>query len=298
LAVNILNFLVQNKQEIVGVFCHPDASEEKLRNQLALKKSAKNYGLKIYQPKGLRNEEYVKLIRSLNPDIILSVFYKFIIPKEIIEIPSLGCINLHGGLLPEYRGNFPGVWSIINGEKYAGLTMHFIDSGIDTGDIIDMESVKIAIADTGKTLYDKLTDAGLKLFKRQFLLLAAGKIKRIKQDESKARYYPKRTVEDNKINWDADNLKVYNFIRGVIFPPYLGPYTFFGKDKIEVAEVWLKERTNYATPSGIITNITPENYVEVSSGNGTIVIKKIKYKGKIIKAAYYRGFKIGESFET
>lgn len=168
----------------------------------------------------------IRKIRQANPEIICCIGGTQIIPQEVLEIPGLGCLNIHPALLPKYRGRFSTVHAIFNGEKYTGVTVHWMDDGIDSGPILMQKKIKIDSADTAKTLYDKFTRVGKELFVA-FLKgwLKGERIRSKPQDKNKATYYPPNLPNNGQINWSWNGQQILNFIRSMTFEPF-PPVTF------------------------------------------------------------------------
>jgi len=170
-------------------------------------------------------------IQQMAPDMIVVVYYDRILKKDIIDIPPMGCINLHMALAEEYRGCYPTTWAIINGETKTGVTLHYIDEGIDTGDIIAQKVVKIEPDDTGKSLYNKCTMAGVELFKETFPLLMNGTAPRRKQVTTRNTKYYGRCFPSHNVG---------NYIRALTFPPFPEPYFYIGDKKMVIKEEFAK----------------------------------------------------------
>jgi len=194
-------------------------------------------GLHVYKTKNICNDEGIKLIRDINPDVIFSIFFLQILKNPILDIPKLGCINIHFAPLPKYRGFYPQMHAIINGEKTHGVTMHFMDEDIDSGDVIIQKSVPISGTDTGKDLYFRCVDVGLEIFKEGLYYLLMGKrLPRHPQDNSQATYYKKEIPNNREIDWSCDAERIYNFIRALTFEPFEPPFFYIGTKRMVVIE--------------------------------------------------------------
>lgn len=207
-------------------------------------------------------------------DILLSVNYLFIIEENIIQLPKLFAINIHGSLLPKYRGRTPHVWAIINGEKETGITAHILDKECDNGDIIKQLSIQIDDNMTGADI--------LKMFTQKYLLIIdliiedieSNSINRIKQDKEKATYFGKRTPEDGLINWNWQKERIKNWVRAQSFP-YPGAFTLYNKTKIIIDEIKFNDLGySYDIPNGTIIKIDKLPFVKTP--NGVIEIIKIR----------------------
>lgn len=209
-------------------------------------------------------------------DVIISVNYLFIIEKNIINLAKKIAFNVHGSLLPKYRGRTPHVWSIINNESYTGITAHIIDEGCDTGDIIEQEKIKIETTDTGGSLLEKYNIRYLPLIRKVINNIKTNKVSFIKQDDSKATYFGKRTPEDGQIDWDWQKERINNWVRAQALP-YPGAFTFLGKNKVYIDEIKFSDfGFDYNLKNGTILNLDP---MIVKVQNGCVEITK--YRGEI-----------------
>ena len=161
------------------------------------------------------------------------IYYDQILKKEIISLPKYGCTNLHSALADQYRGCFSTAWTILNGEKFTGVTLHYIDESIDGGDIIAQRKVRIKNDDTGYSLYQKCTNTGVSLFKRFFPKLKLGLVPAKPQDKTKGRYY-KREFPSQEIDFYKSGREIYNHIRAMLFEPFPAPYFYIGNEKYEI----------------------------------------------------------------
>ena len=216
-AVPCLESLIKSEDEVVAVFTRPD--KKKGRNYALssppIKELALKYGIKVFQPENLKNIDTTKLITELNPDLIVVVAYGKILPKEVLKIPALGCINVHGSLLPKYRGAAPIQWAIINGEKTTGVTTMYMDAGLDTGDIILKSETQVGVGETSGELFDRLSIIGAELLSRTLNMIKSGKIRREKQIDKDVSYAPMLDKSAAKINWNYSAEKIHNLVRGL-----------------------------------------------------------------------------------
>ena len=224
--------------EILGVVTNPDKPKGRGMKMVAspVKEFALEKGLTVYQPEKVRkNEEFIEKIKSLNPDVICVVAYGKILPKEILEIPKYGCINVHGSLLPKYRGAAPIQWAVLNGDKETGVTTMYMDVGMDTGDMILKEKVEIGEDETTGELWDRLSKIGGKLLVETLKQIEEGTAPREKQGEEFT-MAPMLNKEMAKIDWKnktANDIK--NLVRGL--NPIMGAYTFLDGKKIKFWKV-------------------------------------------------------------
>lgn len=216
-AVPCLESLIRSDDEVVAVFTQPD--KKKGRNYMLapppIKELALKYGIKVFQPESLKDIDTIKLILELNPDLIVVVAYGKILPKEILNIPPFGCVNVHASLLPKYRGAAPIQWAIINGENITGVTTMYMDAGLDTGDIILKSETKIRVDETSGELFDRLSTMGSKLLIKTLNVIKSGEVKRERQIDKYASYAPMLDKSVAKINWKDSADKINNLVRGL-----------------------------------------------------------------------------------
>ena len=223
---------------IIGIVTNPD--KPKGRGMKMIASPVKEFGLEkdipVYQPLRVRNNEsFIDEMKNLKPDVICVVAYGKILPKEILEIPKLGCINVHGSLLPKYRGAAPIQWAVINGEKQTGITTMYMDIGMDTGDMILKEVVDIGEDETTGELWDRLSKIGGKLLVNTLKLIESGNAPREKQGDDFT-IAPMLNKEMAQINWNEKTaLEIKNLVRGL--NPIMGAYTFINGKKIKLWKV-------------------------------------------------------------
>ena len=272
--------------EILGVVTNID--KPKGRGMKLIPTPVKEYALskslKIYQPEKIKkNIEFLQEIKDLNPDVICVVAYGKILPKELLEIPKLGCINVHGSLLPKYRGAAPIQWSVINGDKITGITTMYMDIGMDTGDIILKEETEIGENETTGELWERLSKIGAKLLVKTLKKIEDGNAPRIPQGENFT-MAPMLNKEMSKIDWEnKDAFEIKNLVRGL--NPFMGTYSYIDGKKIKFWKV-------------DVVNELPKNAnnMEYSNlKNGTVLYSDnkeglyIKANGGIIKVIEIQG---------
>lgn len=233
-----LKELYEAGHEILAVVTNPDRPKGRGMKVIAspVKQYAMEKELKIYQPEKVRkNQEFIDEIKSLNPDVICVVAYGKILPKEILEIPHLGCINVHASLLPKYRGAAPIQWAVLNGEKETGVTTMYMDIGMDTGDMILKEKVQIGEDETTGELWDRLSKIGGKLLVETLKQIEEGTAPREKQGEDFT-MAPMLDKKMAKIDWENQTARqIKNLVRGL--NPIMGAYTFLNDKKIKFWKV-------------------------------------------------------------
>ncbi len=220
-----------------AVFTQPDkpVGRKQILTKPPVKVLAEEWGIPVYQPKRIKREKWVALLKEMQPDLILVAAFGQILSKEILDIPRFGCINLHTSLLPRYRGAAPIQWAIVNGETKTGVTVMQMDPGMDTGDILWQEEVDITASETADTLYDKLSRKAADMAVQTILRLENGDhFTPLKQKEEDATYAPIIQKENGEIDWSSGAEKVDAMVRGFIGWP--GAYTYLGGKKMTVLE--------------------------------------------------------------
>jgi methionyl-tRNA formyltransferase len=264
-----LHLLIEQKEEIVGVITIPEKPNQNYPNPV--KELAEKNGLPLYQSKLLKTPEAVSWVKSLQPDLLVLAFVTSFVPKEMIDVARLGGINYHPSLLPKYRGGSAINWAIIEGETETGVTIHFIDEGVDTGPILLQEKVSIDPDDTVKSVYfDKLYPLGIRMISSAVKLIREGKAVPTLQDEGTASFQPVITADDTMINWSQPTDKVYNLIRGA--NPAPGAVTSFGGESCKIFDAKLGTGKGSA---GTILTVDQASFT-VATGDGAIVVQSIQ----------------------
>ena len=280
IAVESLKALVEADYNVIGVVTNPDRPKGRGMKLISspVKEYASEKGFKIYQPEKIRNNpEFINIVKELNPDVICVVAYGKILPKELLEIPRLGCINVHASLLPKYRGAAPIQWAVKNGDSETGITTMYMDEGMDTGDMILQEKVKIEDEETTGELWQKLSSVGGKLLVKTLQQIEEGTAVRIKQ-EGEFSIAPMIDKKMSKINWKNQNTKqIVNLVRGL--NPIMGAYSYINNKKIKF---WKVKKIDEKELIGLDINFKEykENLEKIQPG--TIVYSDSK-KGLYIK---------------
>ena len=223
-----------------------------------------------------RNGNSDEFLSQISCDVLVSVNYLFLVEQKIIEAPKILAFNVHGSLLPKYRGRTPHVWSIINNETKTGITAHLIDSGCDTGDIIEQVEIKIDSQDTGASILKKYEVTYFPLVKRVLDKIKTNELKTIPQNNSAATYFGKRTPEDGLINWSWQRERIYNWVRAQAFP-YPGAFTFYLNKKVIIDWIDLDDYGfDSNIPDGTIITIEP---IRVKTPNG--VVRVIRFRNDL-----------------
>ena len=296
-AVTILQHLVENNYNVVGVITAPDkpAGRGRKLNESAVKKYALTQNLPVLQPKNLKNEEFQTQLKKWNANLQIVVAFRML-PKSVWAMPEYGTFNLHASLLPEYRGAAPINWAIINGETKTGVTTFFIDDKIDTGEIILQKEIEIAPDEIVGQLHDKLMYLGAGLVAETVDLISKGKITTTKQPELEEKSAPKLFPDNCKIDWNQPLLSIYNHIRGL--NPYPAAWTIINNGDEEITAKLYKVSTqfeNHALAVGSI--ITSKKEIKVAVKEGFLNIHEIKLSGKKLMDAssLLNGFSFSEN---
>ncbi|MEG0999852.1 MAG: methionyl-tRNA formyltransferase [Cellulosilyticaceae bacterium] len=294
-AVPPLQILIDEGHEISLVVTQPDRPKGrgKKDNMSAVKELALKYDLPVNQPERVKNdEEFYKHIKALNPDLIIVVAFGQILPESILEIPRLGCINIHGSLLPKYRGAGPIQWSVINQEEVSGVTIMYMDKGMDTGDMLYKKEIALAPKETSETLYDKMRIIGADALKEAMPLIISGGVGREKQDDTKATYAPPISKSLGEVDFSKSAKEIDALIRGL--NPWPVAYTYYDNQCMKVWDVdVIAENSTYA--SGTIVKVAKEG-LYVQTGEGQLCISEIQVpnKKRMAVSEYIKGHTILE----
>lgn len=278
-AVPSLRMLLSEGYNVVAVVTQPDRPQgrKKVLTPTPVKEVALEHGIPVLQPQRMRSPEAVAELAAYKPDLIVTAAYGQILPKSVLDLPANGCVNVHGSLLPKYRGGAPIQRCIINGETETGITLMYMAEGLDTGDMIARVKVAIDEEDTSGTLFEKLSLAGAELLKEQMPRLANGRVEAEKQDESLATYAPNLKREDEKIDWSASTRDIYNQIRGLV--PFSGGFALWNG---EVFKVWASRKADKASKDaapGTVLQLA-EQGIEVKTGDGSLWLTRVQPSGK------------------
>ena len=278
-AVPTLELLIEEGHHIRAVVTQPDKPKGrgKSLSMSPVKEVALKHDLPVLQPVKIRgDEEFYKHILSLNPDIIVVVAFGQILPETILNIPKYGCINIHGSLLPKYRGAAPIQWSIMDEEPVTGVTIMYMDKGMDTGDMLLKREMPIEADDTYETLHDKMKIVGANALKEAFPLILAGGKEREKQNSEEATYASMIQKSLGEINWQETTSHIDAKIRGL--NPWPGGYTYY---KGEVMKVWkaVPSHETYQGEAGSLLEVSKEGIL-VKTSDGALLIQEIQMPNK------------------
>lgn len=288
-AVVSLERLIDENYEIVGVYTQPDKPRGrgyKLESS-PVKKIAEKYNIPLYQPGKLRDGDQVNIIKEINPDLIVVVAYGQILSKDILDIPKFGCVNVHGSLLPKYRGAAPVQWSVINGDKITGVTTMFMDEGLDTGDMILRSQTEINEDETSGELMDRLAVLGANVLVDTVKGIEAGKIKREKQDDSRATIARSLDKSNAYIDFSKSASEIHNLIRG------LNPWPV-ARIKLDGKILKIYRSRVVEGVSDLPGKIVDDNNFVIACGRDGIELLEVQIEGgkKLSAADFLRGRKI------
>lgn len=296
-ATESLKALDKANYDVLSVVTNPDRPKGRGMKLIAspVKQYAEDRGMKIYQPKKVKgNTEFIEELKRQNPDVICVVAYGKILPKEVLEIPKYGCINVHGSLLPKYRGAAPIQWSILNGDKTTGVTTIYMDEGMDSGDMILKKEVEIGENEMTGELWDRLSKIGADLLVKTLKEIENGTAPREKQS-NEFTMAPMLSKDMAKINWQEQSAEqIKNLVRGL--NPIMGAYTFVNNKKIKLWKVEVKPINQKFKDfeNGSVLLADSKNGLELKAKDGTIKVIELQGEnGKRMKAEdYLRGNKI------
>ena len=285
--------------QILGVVTNPDRPKGRGMKLVAspVKEYAISKNLKIYQPEKIKNNvDFIEEMKSLEPDVICVVAYGKILPKEILEIPKLGCINVHGSLLPKYRGAAPIQWAVLNGDKTTGITTMYMDVGMDSGDIILKGETEIGENETTGELWDRLAKIGAKLLVKTLGKIEDGTAPRIPQDNNFS-IAPMLDKEMSRIDWKNKSAnEIKNLVRGL--DPIMGTYSYLNGKKIKIWKVEaLPEKNNENNlENGTVIKSDSKDGLYIKCKDG--IIKVIEIQGENSKRMNIQDFLRGNNIEV
>ena len=290
-AVPTLEALIE-KHEVLAVVTQPDKPKGRGKKMVfpVIKEKALEHNITVYQPQKVKTPEFVEILKEYQPDIMVIVAFGQILSEEILNIPKYGCINVHGSILPQYRGAAPIQWSIINGEEFGGVTTMYMAKGLDSGDMILKAKEKIKPDDTYGSLYDRLSVIGADLLIKTLDLIENGEVKRIPQNDDEATFAPMIKPELEHINWNGKNTDIVNLIKGLNPQPVA--YTMLNDEKLKI---WFAETIDgdYNGEPGTIVDVRKRDFV-VMTAEGAVAVKEVQAQGgkRMSADAYMRGHAI------
>ncbi len=305
-SVPALNNLIE-KHEVIAVVSQPDKPKGrgKAMTPPPVKQAAATHGIRVFQPARVRDEAFIRILASLEPDVIVVAAFGQILPKEILDLPKYGCINIHASLLPKYRGAAPIQWAVINGEEVSGVTTMYMAEGLDTGDMIDKTVVPLSPHETGDSLHDKLSLAGGTLILETLDKLQDGTARRIPQDDAASSYARMLTKELGRIDWTFSAVRIERLIRGLNSWP--SAYTSLGGKTLKIWDAQVvkelpkkpKDLPEGSDPEGAgpgtVLLVTKESFY-VMTGEDILQINEVQLQGKkrMSAASFLLGYRLQE----
>ncbi|GAB7053902.1 MULTISPECIES: methionyl-tRNA formyltransferase [unclassified Paenibacillus] len=279
--------------EVVAVVTQPDrpVGRKRVLTPTPVKAEAEKHGIPVLQPERLRSPESVDALSALQPELIVTAAYGQILPKSVLDLPRLGCINIHASLLPKYRGGAPIHYAVMNGDPVTGVTIMYMAEGLDTGEMISRIEVPIGDQDTTGTMFEKLSIAGAKLLKETLPDLLSGRVRAVPQNDEEAVYSPNISREQERIDWTKPALQIWNLVRAL--HPRPGAFTLWNGD---VLKIWTcaKPDTAESVPGSTLPGTVleaGERGIAVATGQGVLRITELQPAGKkaMDAAAFARG---------
>lgn len=276
-----LSLLLERGDNVIALITHEDNPNEKIWFKTPAV-AAREKGIPIFTPEKVNTPEWIDRITGLKPDLILSVYYRNMISSKILPLAPLGAFNLHGSLLPKYRGRAPINWAVLHGEPRIGMTLHRMVKSADAGAIVDQEGVDIGSRDTAEQAFRKVMPCARAVLARQIDALLAGKARETPQDESQANYFGGRKPEDGRINWAHPSQQIFNLIRAVT-DPYPGAFSDLkaeGSAGSTRLMVWWAETDSPATRGkrgapGEVLSVAP---LVIATGDGALELTKTEWR--------------------
>jgi len=273
-AVPSLEALLGSEDQVVGVVTQPDRPKGRGHQLVAppVKLVAERAGVPILQPLKIRTPEFLQALSAWQPDLIAVTAFGRILHAPILQLPPMGCVNVHGSLLPKYRGAAPVQWAVINGETKTGITTMLMDEGMDTGPMLLQEKLHISPDDTTGTLAPRLAELGGRLLVKTIAQLKAGSVTPTKQDDAQATMAPLLKKEDGLIDWTMTAASLANRVRGL--SPWPGAYTFFGEERWNIGKAVSAVGAMTDTPGTIVA--VNKQAIVVATGDGLLDILEIQ----------------------
>jgi methionyl-tRNA formyltransferase len=277
-----LKELLERGEEVSTIVTHQDDPSEHIWYE-SVAELGQAAGIAVRSPKTPNTPPFIRYLRTLQPDLIVSFYYRRLLSREVLAIPRLGGINLHGSLLPKYRGRAPVNWVLVNGETQTGVTLHHMTEQVDAGDIIAQRPVDVTFEDTAPTLFEKVAQAALELWRETYPLIKAGVAPRQPQDPTQATYFGARRPDDGRIAWDRPALGLYNLVRAVT-TPYPGAFTFLRGKKLYIwSSRLIQEDADERRSPGTILGAY-EGGCLVATGKGYLLLTQVQLQGEEVSA--------------
>lgn len=284
--------------DVSMVFSHADDPKEN-RWFGSVADACRELGIPVHLPERVNDSPWPETIRAASPDLLFSFYYRSMLGTEILSIPRICGMNLHGSLLPKYRGRAPVNWVLVNGETETGVTLHVMTEKPDAGDIVAQAAVPIAFEDTALTLYGKMEQAAARLLAGILPMIAAGEIPRRRNELEKGSYYGGRRPEDGRIDWNRSAVEIYNLVRAVT-RPYPGAFSTLGGKKCLIwralpvpaeefpaapapGKMVVAGGSSLRAAGGCLTTVKTERRVLVGTGSGILCLEEVEWNGTSAK---------------
>lgn len=287
-AVLPLDAIIKAGYNVTGVFTQPDKPKGRgyTLTPPPVKVRALESEIPVFQPNSMKDAEALKILTELNPDVIVVVAYGKLLPKDILDLPKYGCVNVHASLLPKYRGAGPIQWCVLDGEEETGVTTMKMAEGLDTGDMLLKSSTKIGENETAGELHDRLSQMGADLIVETLTALENNTVVPQKQDDSLSNYAPMLTKELCKIDWSKPAQEIHNQVRGL--NPWPVATAVVNGKRVKIFSTTLSEK------NGEAGKVLCEKPLTVGCGNGSVVINELQLEGKkrMKSDDFVRGYRI------
>ncbi len=260
---------------IVALFTHQDDPYEEVWWRSCGDLAARN-SIPVFTPERA-DADVIAQVAALRPEIIYSAYYRHLLPDAILNFATIGAFNLHGSLLPKYRGRAPVNWMIVNGEREAGLTLHHMVARADAGDIVAQRSCPIEDSDTALTLYRKLAPLGAEIVREYHPLIVAGRAPRTRQDLSRGSYFGRRRPQDGRIDWRWPARRIFNLVRAVTHP-YPGAFCFAAGQKLFIWEARIAHEDALRGAPGEMVG-DADGGIEIAAGQGSVLVTRVQFEG-------------------
>lgn len=269
--------LLARDERVVAVVTHADDPAEGDWFE-SVADIARTHRLPVLTPPSPNGPEVVGTLRALEPDVILSVWYRRLLGPELLALPRIAALNLHGSLLPAYRGRAPVNWVLVNGERRTGVTLHHMTAEADAGDIVAQEAIDIEPEDTALSLYTRMVKVGVDVLVAAYPAVLAGTVARTPQDHERATVFPRRRPEDGRVEWHWPAARIANMVRAVTHP-YPGAFAGDGEDRLFLWAASVLPGVARRAEAGTLLEIRPGEGLAVATGEGALLLRRVQSAG-------------------
>jgi len=292
-SVPTLEALIESNHEIIGVVSQPDRPKGrgKQLQPTPVKEVALKHGLKIWQPKRVKDEAFLEEMEALEVDLAVTIAFGQIVPQRFLDIPKYGCVNIHASLLPKYRGAAPIQLAVMNGDAVSGVTTMMMDVGVDTGDMLLKEEVVLEDKETGGSLFDKLSLIGGPLLLKTLAQMEAGTLVRVPQNNEEASHAPMLDKKMGNIDWKSEAAVIERLVRGL--NPWPSAYTYLAGKMLKIWEGEVVDLPDTEETPGAVSAVGQDSFI-VRCGNKGLLIKSLQLQGKKRMATgdFLRGYSV------